>query len=118
MDQRLCLRQNCISKIDFPPSLGQNLQDLDLYDNSIAHIKNLEQLNHLSSLDLSFNRIKHIQNVSHLKKLRNLYFVQNKIQKIENLDELRVLRMLELGANKIRVCPHYQSPTVYELMIV
>ena len=76
---------------------------MDLYDNNIAHIKNLEELTELTSLDLSFNVIKHIKRVGHLKKLRDVFFVQNKISKIEGLEELTELRNLELGGNRIRV---------------
>ncbi|KAL8685527.1 MAG: hypothetical protein Q9218_007706 [Villophora microphyllina] len=102
--QKLCLRQNQISHIEFPGAIGSSLQDLDLYDNLISHIRGLDQLVHLTSLDLSFNKIKHIKNVDHLKELRDLYFVQNRIQKIENLKGMDRLRNLELAANRIRVC--------------
>lgn len=101
--QRLSLRQNAISTIEFPDSLGATLQELDLYDNLIAHIKGLENLTELKDLDLSFNKIKHIKRLNHLKKLKDLYFVQNKISTIENLEGLTELRNLELGANRIRV---------------
>lgn len=101
--QRLCLRQNQISTISFPDSLGPVLHELDLYDNLIGHIKGLEELKNLTSLDLSFNKIKHIKNVNHLTKLKDLYFVQNKIQKIEGLEGLPGLRQVELAANRIRV---------------
>ncbi|KAL9610608.1 MAG: hypothetical protein Q9167_004710 [Letrouitia subvulpina] len=100
--ERLCLRQNQISKIDFPGKFGSTMQDLDLYDNLIKHVGGLEELGRLHSLDLSFNKIKHIKNVNHLKQLRNIYFVQNRIQKIENLEGLDQLRNLELAANRIR----------------
>lgn len=102
--ERLCLRQNAISSIQFPEGFGQKLQDLDLYDNLIKHIDGLDGFaESLESLDLSFNKIKHIRGVGHLKELRDLYFVQNRIQKIEKLEGLEKLRMLELAANRIRV---------------
>ncbi|KAL9022887.1 MAG: hypothetical protein Q9180_008511, partial [Flavoplaca navasiana] len=100
--ERLCLRQNQISRLEFPSNIGSKLQELDLYDNLISHIRGMDDLVHLTSLDLSFNKIKHIKNVNHLKELKDLYFVQNKIQKIENLDGLEKLRNLELAANRIR----------------
>ncbi len=102
-EQRLCLRQNHISHIELPSSLGSTVEDLDLYDNLISHIKGLDSLVRLTCLDLSFNKIKHVKNVNHLKDLRDLYFVQNRIQKIEGLDGLVKLRNLELAANRIRV---------------
>lgn len=102
--QKICLRQNQISHIEFPHPFGDSLQDLDLYDNLISHIRGLDHLVHLTSLDLSFNKIKHIKNLAHLKELKDLYFVQNRIQKIENLEALNQLRNLELAANRIRVC--------------
>lgn len=102
--QRLCLRQNQISRINLPSSLGATLKELDLYDNLISHIKGLEDLVNLTLLDLSFNKIKHIKNVSHLTKLTDIFFVQNRISTIEGLEELVHLRNLELGGNRIRVC--------------
>lgn len=110
--QRLCLRQNQVTHIAFPPNVAANMTELDLYDNLISHIKGFEDFRHLTSLDLSFNKIKHIKNISHLVKLKDLYFVQNKISKIEGLEGLTALRNLELGANRIRVRNgplHYHS---------
>lgn len=101
--QKLCLRQNAISHIEFPANLGPTLRELDLYDNLISHIRGFDDLLQLTSLDLSFNKIKHIKQVDHLKELKDIYFVQNKIQKIEGLDGLTKLRNLELAANRIRV---------------
>jgi protein phosphatase 1 regulatory subunit 7 len=102
--EKLCLRQNAISSIEFLDGFGQKLQDLDLYDNLIKHVDGLEGFaGSLESLDLSFNKIKRIQGVGALKELRDLYFVQNRIQKIEGLEGLGKLTMLELAANRIRV---------------
>lgn len=112
--QKLCLRQNQISHVEFPPNLGPTLHEIDLYDNLISHIKGLESLVHLTSLDLSFNKIKHIKNVDHLKELRDIYFVQNKIQKIEGLDGLAKLRNLELAANRIREIENLDTLTGLE----
>ncbi|GMG25614.1 unnamed protein product [Aspergillus oryzae var. brunneus] len=100
---KICLRQNQITRIAFPPEVAGSLVELDLYDNLISHVKGLDEFKDLTSLDLSFNKIKHIKNISHLVKLTDLYFVQNKISKIEGLEGLKVLRNLELGANRIRV---------------
>ncbi|KAL8958934.1 MAG: hypothetical protein Q9193_004105, partial [Seirophora villosa] len=100
--EKICLRQNQISHATFPSSIGSTLQDLDLYDNLISHIRGLDHLVHLTSLDLSFNKIKHIKNVDNLKELKDIYFVQNRISKIENLESLTELRNLELAANRIR----------------
>ncbi|KAI9659269.1 MAG: hypothetical protein M1821_001526 [Bathelium mastoideum] len=102
--KELCLRQNQITKVEFPPSLKHSLENLDLYDNLISHINGFDHLAQLTSLDLSFNKIKHIKHVNHLKKLKNLYFVQNRIQTIEHLEGLGELRNLELAANRIRAC--------------
>lgn len=102
--QRLCLRQNELSHLEFPndwPS-AKTMKELDLYDNGISHIKGLEQFTELTSLDLSFNAIKHIKRVDHMKQLTDIFFVQNKISKIEGLDSLTNLTSLELGANRIR----------------
>ena len=101
--QKLCLRQNQISRIEFPANLGPTIQDLDLYDNLISHIKGLEDLLHLTTLDLSFNKIKHVKNLNQLEELKDLYLLQNKISKIEGLEGMSKLRNLELAANRIRV---------------
>jgi protein phosphatase 1 regulatory subunit 7 len=103
---RLCLRQNELSKIDFPEDWesAKTMVELDLYDNAIGHIKGLEQFENLEILDLSFNQIKHIKRLDHMKKLKDIYFVQNKISRIEGLEALTSLTNLELGANRIRVC--------------
>lgn len=99
---RLCLRQNQITTIDFSQEFAERLQELDLYDNLISHIKGLDSFTSLTSLDLSFNKIKHIKNISHLTALTELFFVQNRISKIENLDNLSNLTSIELAANRIR----------------
>ncbi|KAI9817185.1 MAG: hypothetical protein M1827_001297 [Pycnora praestabilis] len=113
-DQKICLRQNQISSVQFPSSLAPALEDLDLYDNLISHIKGLDELTKLKSLDLSFNKIKHIKNVNHLKDLKDIYFVQNKIQKIEGLKGLSKLRNLELAANRIRDIENLESLSALE----
>ncbi|KAL8999329.1 MAG: hypothetical protein Q9188_005907 [Gyalolechia gomerana] len=112
--EKLCLRQNQISHIAFPENIGSTLQDLDLYDNLISHVRGLDSLVHLTSLDLSFNKIKHIRNVDHLKELKDIYFVQNRIQKIENLEGLQRLRNLELAANRIREIENLDTLTGLE----
>ncbi|KAK4941039.1 protein phosphatase regulatory subunit Sds22 [Elasticomyces elasticus] len=100
--KRICLRQNAITSIALPENWGEALEELDLYDNLISHLKGLENLKNLTNLDLSFNKIKHIKNVNHLQKLTQLYFVQNRISRIENLEGLTSLTEIELGANRIR----------------
>jgi Leucine-rich repeat (LRR) protein len=101
--QKLCLRQNVISKVEFPDCIGATVKDIDVYDNLIGHLKGFENTPHLTSLDLSFNKLKHIKNIAHLTELRDLYFVQNRISTIEGLETLTKLRNLELAANRIRV---------------
>ncbi|KAK0659588.1 Protein phosphatase 1 regulatory subunit SDS22 [Lasiodiplodia hormozganensis] len=112
--ERLSLRQNQISTIEFPEELGEKLTELDLYDNLIAHIKGLDQFVGMENLDLSFNKIKHIKRVNHMKKLKDLYFVQNKISTIENLEGLTELKNLELGANRIRSIENLETLTSLE----
>ncbi|KAL2868822.1 uncharacterized protein BJX67DRAFT_371168 [Aspergillus lucknowensis] len=111
---RLCLRQNQISRIELPSSLGVSLTELDLYDNLISHLKGLDDFENLTSLDLSFNKLKHIKNISHLTKLKDLYFVQNKISKIEGVERLTELRNLELGANRIREIENLETLSALE----
>lgn len=115
MIQRICLRQNEISRIDFPSNVAASLNELDLYDNLISHVKNLDEFHNLTTLDLSFNKIKHIKNVAHLVKLTDLFFVQNKISRIEGLEGLTQLRNLELGANRIRVWECILAAFVYQI---
>ncbi|KAG0651627.1 phosphatase 1 regulatory subunit SDS22 [Hyphodiscus hymeniophilus] len=111
---RLCLRQNTITEVEGLSVLAATLQDLDLYDNLIAHIRGLEDLTKLTSLDFSFNKIKHIRKVNHLVNLTDIYFVQNKIMTIENLGGLTKLRNLELAANRIREIQNVESLTGLE----
>lgn len=103
--ERLCLRQNELTHLDFPEDWesAKTLEELDLYDNSLGHIKGLDQFTELTSLDLSFNAIKHIKRIEHMTKLKEVFFVQNKISRIEGLEMLTGLTSLELGANRIRV---------------
>ncbi|KAL5339104.1 hypothetical protein BJX70DRAFT_388180 [Aspergillus crustosus] len=116
--ERLCLRQNQISRIELPSELGETLQELDLYDNLISHLKGLDEFENLTSLDLSFNKLKHIKNISHLVKLKDLYFVQNKITKIEGLEGLTQIKNLELGANRIREIENLETlPALEELWL-
>ncbi|KAF7159901.1 hypothetical protein CNMCM5623_005407 [Aspergillus felis] len=112
--QRICLRQNQITRIDFPSEIAPTLIELDLYDNLISHVKGLDEFRDLTSLDLSFNKIKHIKNISHLVNLTDLYFVQNRISKIEGLEGLTKLRNLELGANRIREIENLDTLTSLE----
>ncbi|KAG8533906.1 uncharacterized protein KY384_001647 [Bacidia gigantensis] len=112
--ERLCLRQNQISHIEYPSNIGPTLKELDLYDNLISHIKGLEELSHLTSLDLSFNKIKHIKGVNHLRDVKDLYLLQNRISKIEGLDGMTVVRNLELGANRIKEIENLESLAALE----
>ena len=99
---RICLRQNNIQRLEGLEGIAETLEDLDLYDNLISHMRNLEGLPNLKSLDLSFNKIKHIKNISHMKGLKDIYLVANKISKIEGIEGLDQLVQLELGSNRIR----------------
>ncbi|KAF2751114.1 protein phosphatase 1 regulatory subunit 7 [Sporormia fimetaria CBS 119925] len=112
--KRLCLRQNHIEHVEIPAELAPTLEEIDLYDNLISHIRGFDAFTNLTTLDLSFNKIKHIKRLSHLSKLRDLYFVQNKISTIEGLDGLSELRNLELGANRIREITNLDSLTSLE----
>jgi protein phosphatase 1 regulatory subunit 7 len=115
---KLCLRQNRLQTIEGLSLLAPTLQDLDLYDNLISHIRGLEELTELTSLDLSYNKIKHIKNIEHLTKLTDLYFVSNKISRIEGLNTLVNLRQLELASNRIREIQNLDSfPNLEELFL-
>ncbi|OAA56068.1 protein phosphatases PP1 regulatory subunit sds22 [Cordyceps fumosorosea ARSEF 2679] len=111
---QICLRQNNIQHIEGLDALGETLEDLDLYDNLISHIRGLDRLTKLTNLDLSFNKIKHIKHVNHLTNLRTLYFVANKIKEIENLDGLDQVTSLELGSNRIREIKNLDTLTGIE----
>jgi protein phosphatase 1 regulatory subunit 7 len=106
---RICLRQNSIQQISGLSSLAATVQDLDLYDNLIGHIRGLDELTNLTSLDLSFNKIKHIKHINHLKDLKDLFLVANKISRIEGLEGLTKLASLELGSNRIREIQNLDS---------
>ncbi|KAL1897376.1 protein phosphatase regulatory subunit Sds22 [Sporothrix stenoceras] len=105
--QKLCLRQNSIQSLhsDGLKAAADTLQELDLYDNLVVHMRGVEHLVNLTSLDLSFNKIKHIKHLKPLTKLVDLYLVANKVSSLEGLEDLpaaATLRMLELGSNRIR----------------
>lgn len=106
---RICLRQNNIQDIEGLEALASTVEDVDLYDNLIAHVRGLETLTKLTTLDLSFNKIKHIKNISHMQDLKDLFLVANKISKIEGLDGLGKLTSLELGSNRIREIKNLDS---------
>lgn len=115
---RICLRQNLIQDIEGFSAIAGTLEDLDLYDNLISHIRGLDDLTTLTNLDLSFNKIKHIKHINHLKNLTDLFFVANKISKIEGLDGLDKLRNLELGSNRIRALENLDGlPALEELWV-
>ncbi|KAI5304517.1 hypothetical protein KEM55_000040, partial [Ascosphaera atra] len=50
--ERICLRQNHITYISFPDDVAERLTELDLYDNSIAHIRGTDKMTNLVMLDL------------------------------------------------------------------
>ncbi|GAA5973534.1 hypothetical protein JCM21900_005457 [Sporobolomyces salmonicolor] len=88
----------------------KELEELDLYDNSLKSVKGLEGLDALTSLDLSFNLLR---SVSHFNdsspsspyaypKLTHLYLIQNKLSKIEGVKDRTSLEYLEYGGNRIR----------------
>jgi protein phosphatase 1 regulatory subunit 7 len=111
---RICLRQNVIEHIEGLAPLAATLEDLDLYDNLIGHIRGLDELVHLTNLDLSFNKIRHIKHISHLTELRDLFLVANKIGQITGLENLTKLRSLELGSNRIRCIENLDALTQLE----
>ncbi|KAI1360759.1 hypothetical protein F5Y08DRAFT_39080 [Xylaria arbuscula] len=100
--KRLNLRQNLVQEIEGLSILAPTLEELDLYDNLISHMRGLDKLTKLTTLDLSFNKIKHVKNISSLTNLTDLYFVSNKISRIEGLDTLVNLRQVEFASNRIR----------------
>ncbi|ORY57190.1 uncharacterized protein BCR38DRAFT_449888 [Pseudomassariella vexata] len=106
---RLCLRQNVIQHIEGLSSLGPTMQELDLYDNLISHVRGLDDLVNLTCLDLSYNKIKHIKHIEHLTKLTDLFLVSNKISSLDGLATLTNLRQLELGSNRIREIKNLDS---------
>ncbi|KAK5012744.1 protein phosphatase regulatory subunit Sds22, partial [Cryomyces antarcticus] len=100
---KICLRQNQITAVEIPSNIAPGLQELELYDNLISHMKGFDDLSELVNLDLSYNKLKHIKRIDHLKKLEQLYLVQNKISRIECLEGLNSLTYLELAGNRIRI---------------
>ncbi|CAK7209591.1 protein phosphatase regulatory subunit Sds22 [Sporothrix bragantina] len=124
--QKICLRQNSIQSLTSGLDVvADTLQELDLYDNLVSHMRGVEKLPNLTSLDLSFNKIKHIKHLGSLTKLVDLYLVANKIGSVEGLEEAaaaagQTLRMIELGSNRIRsIAPlgGYGFPALEELWL-
>jgi protein phosphatase 1 regulatory subunit 7 len=99
-----CFRQNLVTSLDGVEDLPCDIEELDFYDNRLAHMdQRLAHFNdNMRTLDLSFNNIKHIKNIEHLTGLKTLYLCQNKISRVQGLNTLQNLRSIELGANRIR----------------
>lgn len=108
--QRLCLRQNQIGHIAFPSDFGQHLEELDLYDNAISHIKNLGDSSangtnsQLNSDSVSGNTGSHQDSIA-LKtafpNLKTLDLSFNKIKHIKRVNHLKSLTDLFFVQNKI-----------------
>ncbi|GAA5828336.1 hypothetical protein JCM11251_006203 [Rhodosporidiobolus azoricus] len=88
----------------------KELEELDLYDNSLKSVKGLEGLDSLTSLDLSFNLLRSVSPLNDpspsslyaYPKLTHLYLIQNKLSKIEGVKHRTGLEYLEYGGNRIR----------------
>ncbi|TKA73561.1 hypothetical protein B0A49_04089 [Cryomyces minteri] len=111
---KICLRQNQITAVEIPSNIAPGLQELELYDNLISHMKGFDDLSELVNLDLSYNKLKHIKRIDHLKKLEQLYLIQNKISRIECLEGLSNLTYLELAGNRIRIIEGLETLTKLE----
>ncbi|KAL2355897.1 hypothetical protein BJ546DRAFT_1036708 [Cryomyces antarcticus] len=111
---KICLRQNQITAVEIPSNIAPGLQELELYDNLISHMKGFYDFSELVNLDLSYNKLKHIKRIDHLKKLKQLYLVQNKISRIECLEGLNSLTYLELAGNRIRIIEGLKTLTKLE----
>ncbi|KAK4053503.1 anaphase-promoting complex subunit Cut9 [Microbotryomycetes sp. JL201] len=94
----------------WPLSGLQDLEELDLYDNSLKSVRGLENLPSLTSLDLSFNLLRSIlpfdddspESAHAYPKLDHLYLIQNKLTRIEGVRHRTSLTYLEFGGNRIR----------------
>ncbi|ORY73244.1 protein phosphatase 1 regulatory subunit 7 [Leucosporidium creatinivorum] len=88
----------------------KELEEIDLYDNSLKSVKGLEDLPSLTSLDLSFNLLRSISPLDDdspnspyaYPSLDHLYLIQNKLSKIEGVRHRTSLTYLEYGGNRIR----------------
>ncbi|KAK5127668.1 3'-5'-exoribonuclease, partial [Cryomyces antarcticus] len=105
---------NQITAVEIPSNIAPGLQELELYDNLISHMKGFYDFSELVNLDLSYNKLKHIKRIDHLKKLKQLYLVQNKISRIECLEGLNSLTYLELAGNRIRIIEGLKTLTKLE----
>ncbi|KAK4058554.1 protein phosphatase regulatory subunit Sds22 [Microbotryomycetes sp. JL221] len=93
-----------------PLSGLHELEELDLYDNSLKSVRGLEDLPALTSLDLSFNLLRSIapldddsaQSAYAYPKLDHLFLIQNKLTRIEGVRHRTSLTYLEFGGNRIR----------------
>ncbi|BGP14752.1 hypothetical protein JCM10213_004309 [Rhodosporidiobolus nylandii] len=95
------------------------LEELDLYDNSLKSVKGLERLEALTSLDLSFNLLRSVSPLSDSSpdspyaypNLTHLYLIQNKLSKIDGVQHRTGLQYLEFGGNRIRTIENLPSST-------
>lgn len=98
----LILRSHIIHKME-----GLNFEQLELlelYDNSIEKLEGLESLGStLRVLDMSYNVIRDMEPVKLCPNLQELYLAQNKLKSMSGLRHLTKLRKIDLGANRIRI---------------
>ena len=110
--QRLCLRQNQISHVSFPTGFGPHLQELDLYDNAISHIKNLGDTPPPDKTGPSDHETRNAEEAdeesgegpsanSQFPILTSLDLSFNKIKHIKRVNHLRTLTDLYFVQNKI-----------------
>lgn len=78
-----------------------NLEKLQLDNNTIEKIENLGHLTKLKWLDLSFNCITHIDGLANLVNLTDLTLSNNRLKSLSNLVPLQKLVFLSLNNNKL-----------------
>ncbi|SCZ93060.1 BZ3500_MvSof-1268-A1-R1_Chr6-2g08436 [Microbotryum saponariae] len=97
-------------QVQWPLRGLKQLEEIDLYDNSLKSVKGLENLPSLKSLDLSFNLLRSISELEDdssdsayaYPELTHLYLIQNKLPRIQGVRHRTNLTYLEFGGNRIR----------------
>lgn len=117
------IRQYGHSKVSFPPSYLEDIDEfelsdsgindldgiqfcihavnIDLSENQIVDLRPLENLAHVEMLDLSYNRIEIIDSLEYLTTLHELNLSNNRIRDIEPLFSLEKLEFVDLTGNPL-----------------
>ncbi len=97
--QEVIFQDKKLTKI--PNDLLENLNYLDLSNNTITKISNLDDKKDLLSIRLRGNKINKIEGIDNNKLLKGINLRNNNLTQIENLNNQKELMFLDVGYNNI-----------------